>query len=69
MQFEIYQVPNKNAVGLLAMVSGEWRWRLKSANHEIIASGEGYKNKADALHCIDLIKSTTAKTPVNEVVA
>ena len=29
--------------------SGEWRWRLKSANGEIVASGEGYKRKQGAL--------------------
>jgi uncharacterized protein YegP (UPF0339 family) len=29
--------------------TGEWRWQVKAANHEIIAaSTEGYKNKADA---------------------
>ncbi len=39
---------------------GEWRWRLKAANNEIIAvSGEGYRNKADCLHGIDLVKSST----------
>ena len=55
MQYEVY----KDA-------AGEWRWRLRAANHEIIAtSGEGYKNKADCLHGIDLVKSSAA-APVVE---
>jgi uncharacterized protein YegP (UPF0339 family) len=38
--------------------AGEWRWRLRANNHEIIAtSGEGYKNKQDCLHAIDLVRS------------
>lgn len=28
---------------------GAWRWRLKSANGEIVASGEGYTRKQGAL--------------------
>lgn len=44
----------------------QWRWRLKAANHQIIASGEAYTNKADCLHAIDLMKQTTAATPVYE---
>ncbi len=48
--------------------AGEWRWRLRAANHQTIAtSGEGYNNKDDCLHGIDLVKSTDEDTPVNEV--
>lgn len=35
-----------------------WRWHLKSNNHEIIASGEAYYNKANCLHAISLVKSS-----------
>ena len=39
---------------------GEFRWRLVATNGKIIAdSGEGYNNKADCLHGIDLVKSST----------
>ena len=43
--------------------SGYWRWRLKAANHRIIAdSAESYFNKTDCLHAIDLVSSSrTAK--------
>jgi hypothetical protein len=38
--------------------AGYWRWRLKAANHQIIATpGEGYTNKADCLSAISLVKS------------
>ena len=42
----------------------QWRWRLKAANHETIASGESYWNESDCDHAINLVKSTTASTPV-----
>ena len=31
-----------------AAVYDEWRWRLKAANGEIVASGEGYGSRSDA---------------------
>ena len=56
MKYEIFKSSN-----------GEWYWHLKAANHEkIAASGEGYKNKADALHAIDLVKSSY-NAPVEEI--
>ena len=30
----------------------EWRWRLKAKNGEIVASGEAYKRKYDALRAV-----------------
>ena len=49
---------------------GEWRWFLQADNKEKIAnSGEGYKNRSDCLHAINLVKSTGQSTAVydNEV--
>lgn len=44
----------------------EWRWRLKSANGNIIAdSGEGYENKADCEASIELVKGS-ADAPVED---
>ena len=43
---------------------GQWRWRLKAANHEIIASGESYVRERDCDHAIDLVKGTDSQTPV-----
>lgn len=46
---------------------GQWRWRLKAANHEIIASGESYVYERDCDHAINLVKSTDVNTPVKRV--
>ena len=44
----------------------EWRWRLRAANGRTIAdSGEGYVNKSDCRHAIDLVKSSY-NAPVEE---
>ena len=59
MYFQIYQVGG----GLL---NYQWRWRLKSANHHVIASGESYHNKQDCLNAIGLIMGTSSTTPVYE---
>jgi uncharacterized protein YegP (UPF0339 family) len=46
LKFEVYQDRG-----------GEFRWRLKAANGEILATpGQGYKDKADAKHGIDLVR-------------
>jgi uncharacterized protein YegP (UPF0339 family) len=45
--------------------AGEWRWRLRANNNEIIAtSGEGYKNKRDCLHGVDLIRTLSPDAEV-----
>lgn len=55
MKFELYKS------------GAEWRWRLKGANGEIIAHGESYKNRADAVHAVNLVMDTNRNTPFNEV--
>jgi len=45
----------------------EWRWRLKAGNGEIIAPGEGYRNRQDAEHAVGLVMDTNRKTPFYEV--
>jgi hypothetical protein len=47
---------------------GEFRWRLRAGNNEIIAtSGEGYKAKADCEHGVELVKRDAPAAPVDEV--
>ena len=47
--------------------SGEWRWRLRHVNRNVIAeSGEGYHNKADALQGIESVKENAPDAPVQE---
>lgn len=44
----------------------QWRWRLVAANGRTIAdSGEAYRNKADCLAGITLVKSSS-NAPVRE---
>ena len=39
--------------------AGEWRWRLAAGNDRIIAeSGEGYRDRHDCLHGIELVKDS-----------
>lgn len=46
--------------------AGEWRWTLVADNGRKIAdSGEGYVNKSDCVHGIDLVKAA-ATAPVQE---
>lgn len=66
MYFEIYKETATGA-GLIGSTTGQWRWRLKSQNHEPITSGESYHNKQDCLHAIGLVRSTNTDTPVSEV--
>ncbi len=46
--------------------NNQWYWHLKSANHEIIAYGEGYINREDCVHAVNLVMDTTRKTPFYE---
>lgn len=40
---------------------GEWRWRLKHANGNILAtSSEGYRAKGDAARCIENVKASSS---------
>ena len=40
----------------------QYTWHLKAANGEIIANGESYTAKHNAVHCIDLVKGTTSRS-------
>ncbi len=44
---------------------GEYRFRLKAGNGEIIATGEGYSSKAA---CLNGIESVKKNAPVAEIV-
>jgi uncharacterized protein YegP (UPF0339 family) len=55
-KFEYYQGKN-----------GEYRFRLKAANGQIIATGQGYKSKASCLNGIESVKSNAPGAEVVEV--
>ncbi len=45
----------------------QWRWYLQSSNGKKIANpGEGYFNKADCIHAINLVASSNG-APIREI--
>jgi len=65
MHFEIFRQGGNALASVL--IGGEWRWRLRATNGEIIASGEGYHSRQDCEHAIALVKSTNSMTPVQAI--
>lgn len=47
--------------------AGEWRFRLKAGNGEVIATGQGYASKSGALNGIDSIRRNAAEAEVVEI--
>lgn len=47
--------------------AGEYRFRLKAKNGEIIVTGESYKAKASCLNGIDSIKRNAPESPVVKI--
>lgn len=47
--------------------SGEYRFRLKAGNGEVIAVSEGYSSKSGALNGIDSVRRNAADAEVVEV--
>jgi hypothetical protein len=45
---------------------GEYRFRLKAGNGEIIAVGEGYKSQAGALSGIESVRSNAADATLED---
>ncbi len=51
MRFELYRD-----------AGGQWRWRLRARNGEIIAeSGEGYVRREDCEHGINLVRQSAER--------
>lgn len=46
--------------------SGEYRWRLKATNGEIIATGEGYTTKSACLNGIDSVKRNAPDAEIDD---
>ncbi|WP_243233454.1 YegP family protein [Microbacterium sp. CIAB417] len=46
---------------------GDYRFRLKAGNGEVIATGQGYSSKASALGGIDSVRRNAADAEVVEV--
>ena len=54
-KFEVYQDK-----------AGEFRFRLKARNGQIVATGEGYKQLASCLNGVDSIKRNAPEAPVEK---
>lgn len=46
---------------------GDWRFRLKAGNGEVIATGQGYASKSGAQNGIDSVRRTAADAEVVEI--
>jgi len=47
--------------------AGEYRWRLRHENGQIIAdSGEGYTTKANAMNGIESVKTNAPAAPIED---
>jgi len=47
--------------------TGEYRFRLKAPNGEIIAVGQGYSSKAACLNGIESVKKNAPDAPIEEL--
>lgn len=67
MHFEIVEREKSivaNFKGKL-MGGGDWRWRLKSENGEIIAQGDGYATRSQCEKAVAQLKQEVASAPIN----
>lgn len=55
MKFEMYKS------------GGQYRWRLKAGNGEIIASGESYVNRQSCIDAVHLVMDTNRSTQFVEL--
>jgi uncharacterized protein len=46
--------------------AGEFRFRLKATNGEVIATGEGYKSKASCLNGIESVKKNAQVAEIDD---
>lgn len=47
--------------------AGQWRFRLKASNGQVIASGQGYQSKQSALAGIQSVRTNAADAELVEV--
>ena len=45
---------------------GEFRFRLKAGNGEVVATGESYKNKASVISGVDAVKRAAAEAEIED---
>jgi uncharacterized protein len=69
MHFEIYERERSMVAAIRGklMGGGDWRWRLKAANGEVVASGDGYASRSLCERAFHQIKQEVAAAPINFV--
>ena len=68
MYFEIYERERSVVASLRGsrlMGGGDWRWRLKRENDEVIASGDGYPTRSQCERAVMMLKQEIAAAPLN----
>jgi len=66
MYFEIYERERSMVAALKGrlMGGGDWRWRLKGANDETLASREGYPTRSECERAVMMLKQEIAAAPL-----
>lgn len=57
MKYEIYKTKK-----------GEFSWRLKGANGEKLAHGEGYTTKSNCYDCVRLVQGSAIATVIDKTI-
>ena len=63
---EGYEVQKNPKFEMYLDKAGEYRFRLKARNGEIIATGEGYKRKDSCLNGIESVRKNSVDAPIVE---
>ena len=67
MQFEIYERERSVVASLRGsrlMAGGDWRWRLKRDDDQIVASGDGYPTRSECERAVMMMKQEVAAAPI-----
>jgi uncharacterized protein YegP (UPF0339 family) len=67
MHFEIYERERSVVASLRGsrlMAGGDWRWRLKRDDDQIVASGDGYPTRSECERAVMMMKQEVAAAPI-----
>jgi uncharacterized protein YegP (UPF0339 family) len=46
---------------------GQWRFRFKAGNNQVMLASEGYHNRHDAYHAVEILKDNVASAEIREL--
>ena len=69
MVFEIFERERSMVAALRGrlMGGGDWRWRLKGQDGQMIASGDNYPTRSECERAVLLLKQEIAAAPIKLV--